>query len=46
MYGESGVGIMNKQDYIYLYWKNYISIEKEFTQTLLERCRFVDRFVF
>lgn len=25
---------MNKQDYIYLYWKNYISIEKEFTQTL------------
>ena len=28
MYGESGVGIMNKQDYIYLYWKNYISIEK------------------
>lgn len=34
MYGESGVGIMNKQDYIYLYWKNYISIEKEFTQTL------------
>lgn len=25
---------MNKQDFIHLYWKIYISIEKEFVETL------------